>query len=121
MCSARYARLVRVVKSWEDSWLQTKPTSTYVQRVVKPLKKFKNRGLFQLVISGRPSLLEVFRLNDASDITVPNATSIAHTARLVSVMIQQRKIIYTRVMFVKQSSGLQWRWTQICSVPSLAV
>ena len=121
MCSARYARLVRVVKSWEGSWLQTRPTSTFVQCVVKPLKKFKNRGSSQLAISGHPSLREVFRLNDASDITVLNATSIAHTARLVSVEIQQRKVIYTRVMFVKQSSELQWRWTQICSVPSLAV
>ena len=99
----------------------TRTTSTYVHSAVTPSKKFKNRGLFQLVISGRPSLREVFRLNDASDITVLNATSIAHTARLVSVMIQQRKIIYTRVMFVKQSSELQWRLTQICSAPSLAV
>jgi hypothetical protein len=87
----------------------TRTTSTYVQSAVTPSKKFKNRGLFQLVISGRPSLREVFRLNDASDITVLNATSIAHIARLVSVEIQQRKVIYTRATFVRKSSELQWK------------
>jgi hypothetical protein len=89
--------------------------------VVKPLKKFKNRGSAQLAISGHPSLREAFRLNDATDIIVLNATSIAHTARLGFVKIQQRKIIHTRVMSVKQSSELQWRWTQICSAFPLAV
>ena len=66
-------------------YAQNAGTSSRLQK-----KKFGNRSLFQLAISGRSGLPRVLHQNDASRTTAQNAMSFAHIVRPVFVGIRQR-------------------------------